>query len=84
MTVLQTTLVFAGIPLGVVALFAFAVFGRSVLHQPNRYRPGKAWNYPPSWYMPHPEAIGDIVSDRVAIGGSRNSVTAAGGASGEW
>lgn len=84
MTVVQTVLVFAGIPLGVFVLVLFAVYGRSVLHQPNRYRPGKAWTYPPRWYIPHPEAIADVVSDRPAIGGSASSVTAVGGASGEW
>lgn len=84
MTVLETVLVFAGIPLGVFALVAFAVYGRSALHQPNRYRPGKAWTYPPSWYIPHPDAIDDVVSERVAIGGADSGVTAAGGASGEW
>jgi hypothetical protein len=84
MTVVQTVLVFAGIPLGVFALLAFAVFGRSMLHQPNRYRPGKAWNYPPSWYVPHPDAVSDVISDRVAIGGSSGGITAVGGASGEW
>lgn len=84
MTVVQTVLMFAGIPLGVVALVAFAVYGRSALHQPNRYRPGKAWTYPPTWYVPHPDAIDDVGSQRVAIGGADGGVTAAGGASGEW
>lgn len=84
MTVVQTVLVFAGIPLGVVVLVAFAVYGRSIVHQPNRYRPGKAWTYPPSWYIPHPEAVDDVVPDRVAIGGRIGAGTAAGGASGEW
>lgn len=85
MTVVQTVLVFLGIPLAVVALVAFAVYGRSMLHQPNRYRPGKAWTYPPAWYLPHPEAIDDVVSDRVAIEGSGEaSAAAVGGASGEW
>jgi hypothetical protein len=84
MTVVETVLVFVGIPLGVVALVAFAVYGRAALHQPNRYRPGRAWNYPPSWYVPHPDAVADVVADRVAIGGAASEVTAVGGASGEW
>lgn len=84
MTIVQTVLVFAGIPLGVIALVTFAVYGRSALHQPNRYRPGKPWTYAPAWYVPHPDAVEDIVTDRVAIDGRGESVTATGGASGEW
>jgi hypothetical protein len=84
MTVIETVLVFAGIPLAVFALIVFAVYGRSTLHQPNRYRPGKAWNFPPAWYVPHPDAIADVISERVAIEGAHSSVTAAGGATGEW
>jgi hypothetical protein len=84
MSIVETVLVFVGIPLSVVALVVFAVYGRSALHQPNRYRPGKAWTYPPTWYVPHPDAIADVVLERVAIGGADGHVTASGGASGEW
>lgn len=87
MSIIETALVFAGIPLAVLLLIVFAVYGRSTLHQPNRYRPGKAWNYPPAWYVPHPDAVDDAVAEvipaRGAIEGS-TGVTAVGGASGEW
>ena len=76
MSVTETVLVFAAIPLGVVALLTLAVYGKSLVRQPNRYRPGRAWNYPPSWYVPHPEAV-------VARPKS-GPTTAVGGASGEW
>jgi hypothetical protein len=84
MSVIETVLIFIGIPLAVVALVALAVYGRSAVHQPNRYRPGKAWTYPPAWYMPHPDALEDVVADRVAIEGTSEKVVAVGGASGEW
>jgi hypothetical protein len=77
MTIVETVLVFAGIPAGIISVLVFGVYGKTLLHQPNRYRPGKAWTYPPSWYVPHPEAL-----DRHAARGA--SVTAVGGASGEW
>ena len=77
MTIVETVLVFVGIPAGITAVLAFGVYGKTLLHQPNRYRPGKAWNYPPSWYVPHPEALKQPVS-------AATSVTAVGGASGEW
>lgn len=87
MTIVETVLVFLGIPLAVVALIVFAVYGRSMVHQPNRYRPGKAWTYPPAWYLPHPEAIDDVVPDRVMLDspdGHRSTAVAVGGANGEW
>jgi len=77
MTIVETVLVFVGIPAGITALLAFGVYGKTLLHQPNRYRPGKAWNYPPSWYVAHPEALGQPAT-------ASGSVTAVGGASGEW
>lgn len=84
-TVWQTLLVFVGIPAGIIALIVFAVYGKALLHQPNRYRPGKAWNYPPSWYVPHPDAVlsaGGHGGHRAIEGAT--STTAMGGASGEW
>jgi hypothetical protein len=77
MTIVETVLVFVGIPAGITAVLAFGVYGKTLLHQPNRYRPGKAWSYPASWYVPHPEAL-----DRHTSGTGK--VTAVGGASGEW
>jgi hypothetical protein len=76
-TVWQTLLVFVGIPAGIIALIALAVYGKSMVRQPNRYRPGRAWDYPPSWYVPHPDAV-------VRHDGGRATTTAVGGASGEW
>jgi hypothetical protein len=76
-TVVQTVLVFGAIPLGVVALLTLAVYGKSLVRQPNRYRPGKPWDYPPAWYVPHPDAV-------VARPNPSGSTTAVGGASGEW
>jgi hypothetical protein len=76
-TVVQTVLVFVGIPAGIVSLLGLAVYGKSLVRQPNRYRPGKAWTYPPSWFVPHPDAVAHNET------GAMNT-TAVGGASGEW
>lgn len=80
MSIIETALVFAGIPLGIIALVVLAVYGRSLAHQPNRYRPGRPWNFPPTWYVPHPEAV----AARTRTAGGGTSTTAQGGASGEW
>lgn len=77
MTVVQTVLVFGAIPLGIIAVIALGVYGKSMIRQPNRYRPGKTWDYPPAWYVPHPDAV-------LGQGRSGSSTTAVGGASGEW
>ena len=76
MTVVQTVLVFIGIPAGIILLIFLAVYGKSLLRAPNRYRPGRPWDFEPSWYVPHPE----VVDTRSRTG----STTATGGASGEW
>ena len=54
MSVIETVLVFGGIPLGIIAVIALGVYGKSIIRQPNRYRPGKTWDYPPAWYVPDP------------------------------
>lgn len=77
MTVVQTVLVFVGIPLAIVLVLFLGVYGKSLARQPNRYRPGRPWNFPPSWYVPHPDAV-------VTRAGGQSSTTAVGGASGEW
>lgn len=78
MTVVETVLVFVGIPAGVILVLFFMVYGKSLFNAPNRYRPGKPWDYAPSWYVPHPDAVAH------AVPGKGDSTTATGGASGEW
>lgn len=80
MSIVQTVLVFVGIPLGIIALIYLAVYGKSMVRQPNRYRPGKPWDFAPSWYVPHPEAVVHAVDPNK----TGSSTTAVGGASGEW
>jgi hypothetical protein len=75
--VVQTVLVFGAIPLGVIGLVTLAVYGKSLIRQPNRYRPGKPWAYPPSWFVAHPDAV-------VTAPKADATTTAVGGASGEW
>ena len=77
MSVWQTILVFVGIPAAIIAFLVLAVYGKSLVRQPNRYRPGRAWDYPAQWFVPHPEAV--VSHPRAGSG-----TTAVGGASGEW
>jgi len=92
-SVAQTALVFAGIPLAVVAVFALLIWGPSQLRQPNRYRLGKPWTYPPVWYIPRPlpessttphRAVGAPTRPAIESGDQAPTPNAVGGASGEW
>lgn len=86
MTVVETVLVFAGIPLGVFALVALMVLGPGAARAP-RYRPGSSWDYQPVWYLPHPDYAGPVspASGAQALTGAvPQPVLASGGASGEW
>jgi hypothetical protein len=80
-SIVETVLVFVGIPALIVAVLAFGVYGKSLLRQPNRYRPGRPWNYAPAWYVPHPDALVHRPSRPQLTAGA---TTAIGGASGEW
>lgn len=79
MSIVQTVLVFVGIPALIVAVVAVLVYGKSMIRQPNRYRPGRPWDYPPSWFRAHPDAL---LHTPTAPDGLHT--TATGGASGEW
>ena len=59
MTVAETLLVYAVIPLAIIALLVLLNL-RGARRRP-RYRPGQPWDYPPVWYEPHPDrsASGD-------------------------
>lgn len=74
---------FVGIPAAIVAVVALGVYGKTLLHQPSRYRPGRPWTYEPSWYVPHPDAV-VAGPGRPQLEGSTTATTAVGGASGEW
>jgi hypothetical protein len=83
-SILQTALVFGGIPIGITLVIVVGVYGKSMLHQPNRYRPGRPWAYQPSWYVPHPDAVLAGHSPQPQLEGAATNTTAVGGAGGEW
>ena len=58
MTVAETLLVFAGIPLLIIAVLAVLTLRPDKGHKRLRYKPGQPWEYPPVWYEPHPESSG--------------------------
>jgi hypothetical protein len=94
MSIVETVLVYVGIPAAAFALFAVIVLGPGAARAP-RYRPGSPWDYKPVWYLPHPAHSGPVselqatgaaqASSRLAVTGNvTDPVEASGGASGEW
>jgi hypothetical protein len=94
MSIVETVLVYVGIPAAAFALFALIVLGPGAVRAP-RYRPGSSWDYKPVWYLPHPVHSGPVSelrsagaeqpNARLAVTGTLpNPVEASGGASGEW
>jgi len=65
MSIVETALVFVGIPAAVVLVVAALVYARSNDRAP-RYRPGGPWQFNPVWYLPHPEHAGPVSSMRAA------------------
>lgn len=80
MSIIETVLVFVGIPAAIIAFLTLCVYGKSLMHQPNRYRPGRDWDFAPSWFVAHPETLAHAGHAAVTAG----PTTAVGGASGEW
>ena len=86
MSIIETLVVFAGIPLAVVAVIFGLVYaggGRS----DRRYRPGRPFEFAPVWFLSAPEAHGDgpAASDGHAAvnGANRMALTKSEAPSGE-
>ncbi len=80
MTIVETVLVFALIPLaiyGVITLLTLRPKATRIV----RYRPGQEWNYAPVWWSANP---GGLSADRHAEATSSSGPTARGGARGNW
>jgi len=98
-TVIQTVLVYAGVPALILGSLALMVLGPGAVHVP-RYRPGQPWDHKPVWYLPQPEWTPDAGGSSTASlegrptpaalpAGSRSGFgsdvpTAKGGAHGSW
>lgn len=91
MTVVETVLVYVGIPACIYGLIALTTLVPSAVRRP-RYRPGRPWTYEPVWWEGHP--IGPSphgVTERhteatpVRTGSDASPAPAArGGARGHW
>jgi hypothetical protein len=65
MPVLETVLIYVGIPLLIVLLFAAATLIPGRGKGNTRYRPGQPWEHEAVWYEPHPGTPGlPVLGDR--------------------
>jgi hypothetical protein len=88
-SVVETILVYAVIPLAVVGLFAVLTLipGRA---KKARYKPGQPWDHAPVWWEPHPVGGGHGGAHAIEAGHGATALGAPaaggplGGARGTW
>jgi hypothetical protein len=56
LSIISTTLVFVGVPLGVVLLIYGTVFA-GASRRSRRYRPGRPFDFTPVWFLSSPELL---------------------------
>lgn len=83
-TLVETLLVFAGIPLVIYGVIALMTLRENFAKTP-RYRPGQEWEHPPVWWTANPAGLhaghtsaapahdDDTALRRTAKGGARGS-----------
>jgi hypothetical protein len=57
-TVAETILVYAVVPLALIAVMAALTLRPDPRSRRRRYRPGQPWQHEPIWYSPHTGALG--------------------------
>jgi hypothetical protein len=79
LSIIETTLIFAGIPAAVILLIAGAVYAGGS-RRSKRYRPGRPFEFTPVWFLAAPEQLTKAAHTRELTGVRRAELTAAGGA----
>jgi hypothetical protein len=82
LSIIETTLVFAGVPAAVVLLVAAGVYtGGS--RRSKRYRPGRPFEFTPVWFLAAPEDAAEVAGRAELTGSARKALTGA-AADDEW
>jgi hypothetical protein len=55
LSIIETLVVFAGIPLAVVAVVAGLIYAGNARTNNRRYRPGRPFDFTPVWFLSAPE-----------------------------
>jgi hypothetical protein len=83
LSIIQTVLIFAGVPLAVILLVTGAVYAGGA-RRSKRYRPGRPFEFTPVWFLSAPEQLThspDGSGAREVTAAERPALPAAGG---EW
>jgi len=66
LSIVETVLIYAGIPLAVIATVYGIVYAGSA-RRGKRYRPGRPFEFRPVWFLAAPEQLGDGTGDSKAL-----------------
>jgi hypothetical protein len=66
LSIVETVLIFVGIPVCVIAVVYGVVYAGSA-RRGKRYRPGRAFEFRPVWFLSAPEQLGDGTGERKAL-----------------
>jgi hypothetical protein len=80
LSIIETTLIFAGAPAAVMLLIAGAVYAGGS-RRSKRYRPGRPFDFTPVWLLSAPEQLTKAAHARELAGARRAELTAGGEAS---
>jgi hypothetical protein len=84
LSIIETTLIFAGIPVAVILLISGAVYAGGA-RRSRRYRPGRPFDFTPVWFLAAPEQQAEVAHARELTGVRRAELTAGGDdATTEW
>lgn len=84
MSIIETTLIYAGIPAAVIVLIAGAVYAGGS-RRSKRYRPGRPFDFAPVWFLSVPEQLTKAAHARELTGTRRAELTTGGSAAvTEW
>ena len=81
MSIIETTLVFAGIPAAVILLVAAAVYAGGS-RRSKRYRPGRPFEFTPVWFLASPAKAAPGAA--LGVEGTQAAHGETGGASDRW
>ncbi|MBM7772441.1 hypothetical protein JOD54_002645 [Actinokineospora baliensis] len=81
MTLVETLLVFAAVPLAIYGVIALMTLRERFAKAP-RYRPGQEWEHEPVWWTANPAGLGSAHAGTAEAGTPVH--TAKGGARGGW
>lgn len=83
MSIIETTLIFAGIPVAIIVLIVAASYAGGA-RRSKRYRPGRPFEFTPVWFLSVPERVTETAKARELTGARRAELTAGAPAVTEW